>query len=298
MRVLLMSWTHTLIAACLLVQAAAAQSSAPPQTPESPDKQEKEELDIPPSSDPGKQPFFRNFAHDEWTMWSSPFRKSSYSTHTVKKYVIPFALISTALIATDTHTEELLPNTEDQRVWSGRISQLGAAYTLAGASGAIYAIGEFTGNKHVRETGWLGLEAIAHTQLVVFGIKQITNRRRPIDEESRAGFWSGGDSFPSGHAATSFAVATIFAYEYRDHIAVPVTAYAVATLVSLSRVSARRHWVSDIFVGSSSGFLIGRYVYKHHHNPDLPGSPVGGKVSRLVPEIGFARGGPAVTWAW
>ena len=232
-------------------------------------------------------------------MWSSPFRKSSYSTHTVKKYVIPFAMISTALIATDSWTAELLPNTEDQRVWSGRVSEIGATYTLAAASGAMYAFGQIAGNKHVRETGWLSLEAIAHTQLVTFGIKQMTNRRRPVVEESRAGFWNGGDSFPSGHSATSFAVATVFAYEYRDHIAVPIAAYTIATLISASRLGARRHWVSDIFVGASTGFLIGRYIYKHHHNPDLPGSPVNSsKTSRFVPEIGFSRGGPALIWAW
>lgn len=166
-------------------------------------------------------------------MWSSPFRMSSCPTHTVTKYIVPFALISTALIATDSKTEEFLPNSTDQRVWSGCISQLGAVYTLAGALGATYLIGKMTGNKHARETGWLGLEAIAHTQLVVFGIKQATNRKCPVLEQGRAGFWNGGDSFPSGHAATSFALAIVFAYEYRHHIAVPITAYSVATLVSL-----------------------------------------------------------------
>ena len=84
------------------------------------------------SSDPGKQPFLRNFVYDEWRMLSSPFRRSNYDTPTLKKYIIPFALISTALIATDKKTADFLPNTEDQAVWSGRVSQLGAAYTLAG----------------------------------------------------------------------------------------------------------------------------------------------------------------------
>jgi membrane-associated phospholipid phosphatase len=290
---------NAVIVMCLILQGAAAQSPGTPGPAVSPDSKDQSELDIPRSSDPGRQPFLKNFVGDEWNMWSSPFRKSSYSTHTVKKYVLPFALISTALIVTDRHTEEFLPNTQDQRVWSGRVSQIGAAYTLAGASGAMYAIGKMTGNKHVRETGWIGLEAIAHTQLVVFGMKQITNRRRPLLEPARAGFWSGGDSFPSGHAATSFAVATVFAYEYRDHLAVPIVGYSLATLVSVSRVSARKHWFSDIFVGGSTGFLIGRYIYKRRHDPSLPGSPVErGNGSRFAPDVGFGMGGPTLTWAW
>jgi len=91
-----------------------------------------------------------------------------------------------------------------------------------------------------------------------------------LDNDQKGGFWKGGNSFPSGHATSSFSVATVFAYEYRDHIAVPITAYALASAVSVSRLSARQHWFSDIFVGGATGFLLGRYVYKKHHDPELP----------------------------
>ncbi len=88
-------------------------------------------------------------------------------------------------------------------------------------------------------------------------------------------------------------------YEYRDHIAVPITAYTVATLVSLSRVSARRHWGSDIFVGGATGFLIGRYIYRKHHNRDLPGSPVNrSRLDRLTPDIGFGMKGATASWSF
>jgi len=282
----------------LCAWAASAQPAPSDANPVAPDpQQQKEELNLPKSSDPGKQPFLRNFVYDEWRMLSSPFRRSSYDTRTVKKYVIPFALISAALIATDKKTADILPNTSDQSVWSGRVSQLGAAYTLAGASGAMYLFGKATNNKHARETGWISLEALAHTQLIVFGIKQATNRLRPVTADAPRGFWQGGDSFPSGHAASSFAVATVFAYEYRHHIAVPITAYSLAAIISASRLSARRHWASDIFVGGSTRFLIGRYIYKRRHDPDLPGSPTR-KVTgtRLIPEIGFGLYGPTLSW--
>ena len=241
-------------------------------------------------------PFVRSFAHDEWRMWSSPFRAGNWDSHTVKKYIVPFALISTAMIATDHKSKDWLPNTSDQTVWSGRVSQFGAAYTLAGFSGATYAFGRLTNNKHASETGWLALQAIAHSQVIVFAIKQISNRTRPLYyDQARRGFWRGGDSFPSGHAMTSWAVASVFAYEYRDHLAVPITAYSVATLVSLSRTSARRHWFSDIFVGGSMGFLIGRYVYKQHHDPTLPGSKIQ-RTSWYKPELNFVPGGASLQW--
>src|SRR5262249_23093498 len=157
-----------------------------------------------------------------WHIWSSPVKSHSYSSHTLKKYVIPFALVSGALIATDTKTGEWLPNTDNQKKWSGRVSQLGASYSLAGMSGATFLVGKLTGNKHAQETGWLALHAIGQTQIAVYGLKQLTNRERPLTHQGNGGFWDGGDSFPSGHSATSFAVASVFAYEYRQHLAVPI----------------------------------------------------------------------------
>src|SRR3954469_4865187 len=167
----------------------------------------------------------KGFVHEEYRIWTSPFRLSSYDAHAVKKYVIPFALISAGLIASDKSTADALPNTNDQTKWSGRVSQIGAAYTLAGFSGGFFLVGKLTKNRHAQETGLLALEALAHAQVVVFGLKQITNRARPLENRENRGFWRGGDSFPSGHAASSFAVASVFAYEYREHIAVPITAY-------------------------------------------------------------------------
>jgi hypothetical protein len=225
------------------------------------------------TADP-KLPLLKEFGQDAWHMWTSPVKRQSYSSHTLKKYVIPFGIVSAALIATDTRTGDWLPNTENQRKWSGRVSQLGASYSLSGFSAGMFLFGELTGNKHLRESGWLALHAIGQTQVNVFAIKQVTNRERPMNRQGKAGFWHGGDSFPSGHAATSFAVASVFSYEYREHLAVPIVAYSLASAVSASRLSAQRHWISDITVGASMGFLIGRYIYKRHHNPDLPGSKV------------------------
>jgi len=106
------------------------------------------------------------------------------------------------------------------------------------------------------------------------------------------GFWQGGASFPSGHASGSFAVAAVFAYEYRDHIAIPITAYTLASIVDVSRLGARQHWLSDIFVGTSIGFLTGRYVYKNHLDPNLPGSIT----SRLRPQLDARERGLGLYW--
>jgi membrane-associated phospholipid phosphatase len=39
----------------------------------------------------------------------------------------------------------------------------------------------------------------------------------------------------------------------------------LASAISISRYTGRNHFLSDVLVGSVSGFAIGRYVYKKHH---------------------------------
>ncbi len=233
--------------------------------------------------------------NDEVRLWTSPFHARNYSSHALVKYVVPFVALSGALIATDTKTANVLPNSTDQAIWSGRVSQLGAGYSLAGLSAGTFLVARLLRNDHAQEAGLLSLEALAHTQVIVFAVKQIANRQRPLDSDKKGGFWQGGNSFPSGHAASVFATATVFAYEYRHHIAVPVIAYSLAGLISASRVSAQRHWVSDIAVGSAFGFLIGRFTYKRNHDPRLPGSRVG-RLERYVPAVGLHGGIVALSW--
>src|SRR3954452_20554150 len=209
-------------------------------------------IDVPRSSAPGKQPFLRYFVQDEVSMWTAPFKKSSYDSRTFTHYVLPFTLVTGALFATDHQISNVLPNTADQSKWSLRVSQIGAPYTLAGISAGMYLISRATHNKKARETGFLGAEAIAHTQIMVQVIKLATQRERPLDYQANnhggIAFWRGGNSFPSGHAISSFGLATVFAYEYgRDHKWVPFVSYGLASVVAASRLSGQKHWMSDIF---------------------------------------------------
>jgi membrane-associated phospholipid phosphatase len=46
-------------------------------------------------------------------------------------------------------------------------------------------------------------------------------------------------------------------------------AYGLAATVSLSRFTGRKHFLSDVLVGSAMGYGIGRYVYHQRHDPSL-----------------------------
>jgi undecaprenyl-diphosphatase len=60
-------------------------------------------------------------------------------------------------------------------------------------------------------------------------------------------------AFPSGHAATAFAAATVIAWASR-RLAIPV--YVLATLVAWSRVYVGVHWPLDVIGGAVLGTLV------------------------------------------
>ena len=67
------------------------------------------------------------------------------------------------------------------------------------------------------------------------------------------------NSFPSGHTAVAFAIATAVADETRDPWT-DAALYGAATLTALSRVNDDRHWTSDVLIGGLLGHLSAKWV--------------------------------------
>src|SRR5262245_49971768 len=61
------------------------------------------------ATDTTKSGYLKTFINDEYHLWTAPFRPSNYDSHAMKKYGLPFILISGALIATDHKTADFLP---------------------------------------------------------------------------------------------------------------------------------------------------------------------------------------------
>lgn len=92
---------------------------------------------------------------------------------------------------------------------------------------------------------------------MVNGLKYSVKKMRPDDSQA--------NSFPSGHTATAFMMATMLHREYgltRSPL-YSIGAYTVATATAVSRQLNNKHWVSDIFAGAGIGILstqLGYYI--------------------------------------
>ena len=124
-------------------------------------------------------------------------------------------------------------------------------------SAGIYAFGRIKDRPKVSHVGMDLIRAQVLAQLVTQTIKYTVRRERP-DQTTN-------NSFPSGHAATTFAVATAIERHLGWRYAVP--AYTFASYVAASRLPTGRHWLSDVVFGAAVGVIAGRTATSREANP-------------------------------
>jgi membrane-associated phospholipid phosphatase len=119
-----------------------------------------------------------------------------------------------------------------------------------------YVFGRVTDKPKVSHIGMDFLRAQMLTEVMVEPLKFSVRRERP-DGSNR-------QSFPSGHAAITFAGATVLERHLGWKRA--ALAYGVATYVSASRLHDHVHYLSDVAFGAAIGGIAGRTVTQHGRN--------------------------------
>ena len=134
---------------------------------------------------------------------------------------------------------------------------------LVPALSAGYLAGEIAGSDGLKGTILRAGAAAAIATGVSSGLKYTIGRNRPDIAGGNFEFrpFSGSNSFPSGHTAAAFAIATAVADQTTDGWSDYVL-YGAATLTAMSRINDNRHWTSDVLVGGLIGHLSGRWVSK------------------------------------
>lgn len=130
---------------------------------------------------------------------------------------------------------------------------IGNSLILMGGSAVTYTLGKATHRPRAAHVGRDLLRAQVVSQIVVQALKMSVNRERPD--------LSGNNSFPSGHAATTFASAVVFQRHLGLKWAIPT--YLVATYVATSRLHENRHHLSDVVMGAGLGIASGMATTRH-----------------------------------
>jgi membrane-associated phospholipid phosphatase len=238
----------------------AGQQTSTPPAPPSPTPPAASSLDA-PIGHPNESKFLIHLAEDQKDIWTSPFHLQPSDA----KWLVPMGGIATGLFVTDPQSSYAMRLDNQHALNLLSNAGLGAA---GGITGASYIWGRMAHNERARETGVLAAEAMINALGVDYALAGITGRERPFPSDFQNIFFHGGTSFPSDHAALSWAFASVVAQEYPRPVP-EIAAFGLAAAVSMARAAADQHFLSDVFVGGLMGFEIGRHVYKTRHNPDI-----------------------------
>lgn len=178
------------------------------------------------------------------------------------KWELPIAAATGVLIAEgDQPAADRIQGASIQNL-SRRWSNIGLYSELA-VPGIMWGAGCLE-HKPTLSSNGLAVATAMGTALAMDGVLKIAfNRQYPYTVNSRGEFWEGGRSFPSGHATLSFAFASALAHRYPHHRWLKIGAYAFAGAVALSRYPGKKHYFSDILVGSTLGYVVGANVASH-----------------------------------
>ncbi len=159
--------------------------------------------------------------------------------------------------------------------------------------------------------GWLGfgkdsvilVETLALTTSLVNILKLAVRRPRPLaydenrSDDERTAAWA-AFSFPSGHTATSFAMATAYSYTFtRRHpdspLVIPVWAgtYLLAGATGVLRTEAGDHFWTDVISGGLLGIGMGLLIPWLHEPADSSDAAF-----RMTPIVGPDSAGFALSF--
>jgi len=238
--------------------------------------------------------FFAAFGRDFAAVVTAPL-------HWDRRDLGRFALVSGATLVAVAFDESIRDWMQDHRTdFSGDASpifeKIGNGAYLLGFSAALYAAGEIWPSPGLRKTALLSVESLATASALAAVMKFVVGRARPYTGEGSLSFHmfsieSAYHSFPSGHTAAAFAVATTIAQQTRG-VAVDILAYGAATLVGLSRIHDDEHWASSVLAGGALGYFVASKINGRHRS----GEPL--KTVDLGIQLGPERQAVTLTYSF
>jgi membrane-associated phospholipid phosphatase len=179
--------------------------------------------------------------------------------------------VTAGLVALDPHDTPYFRKTGNFGTFNDAFKVTTTERVFLGLPVVYYFVGLGRRDSYAQQTALFAAEAIADVDVLAGVMRSVDGRLHPRDIPPNGDFthtwfkakgtYLNRGSFPSGHTAGAFAVATIFSRRYgRRYRWVPWIAYSLAGLTGISRITDSAHFPSDVFVGGLLAYSIGRYV--------------------------------------
>ncbi|MGD0568050.1 MAG: capsule assembly Wzi family protein [Candidatus Sulfotelmatobacter sp.] len=205
------------------------------------------------------------FAGDQRALWTSPLRLRPSDAI----WGLPALAGMGTLLASDSWLSKQVSKQIPARdILRSRSLSNDGTFAMVGAAGGMFLLGKITHNEHAAETGFLASEAAVNALAVDFALKSVFQRQRPYVGSGAGHFFARGSSFPSEHAAVSWAIAGVVAHEYPGTLT-KLLAYGLASAVTIARVTGKEHFPSDAVVGGAMGYFIARQIYQRRRDPEV-----------------------------
>lgn len=163
--------------------------------------------------------------------------------------------------------KNLNENFDDDHVFRGfrdeSLNVIGHPWTQFGMATLWYAVSAKNQDELNKARAQTMIEALSMTGVVTMGLKAIRNSDSPNGKN-----WA----WPSGHAASSFTVASVLDEFYGPKVGIP--AYALASLISYRMLDTGDHWTSDVVFGATLGWVVGHTIAGKHKQLEVAGFTV------------------------
>jgi len=108
-----------------------------------------------------------------------------------------------------------------------------------------------------KEASYTSIAATLGAGATTLMLKYLVNRRRPTGNHER---WN--SSFPSGHATSAYAMASVWGAAYPQ---AKLPLYMAAALIAYSRIYNGRHYPMDVLAGAGIGYLFGKLAWRYRN---------------------------------
>ena len=211
----------------------------------------------------GSREFDYALAHSkprERSVWNDLFKDIGAKTYKDlsqfkgRKFLLTVGLGAALAGASRSMDHDIADHLDDRHTiagWEDAGNWLGHPAMHVTFAGAMYFYSRLRNDRATTERSLILIEGLTLTHITTGLLKVAFQRDRPNGD---------GLGFPSGHVASTFALASMLDEMYGHKVGYPM--YLLGSFIAYARMSEDKHYLSDAMFGAFLGYAIGKAVFR------------------------------------